>query len=102
VKRVTSAYSDPPQYQNAGRVPNSDAQSKREVAAKRSRILGVKELAEFFRCSREKIKRGLRDGKPPAFKFGKSWFVREADLEAYLQDAVQSSRHLRRDQEEQQ
>ena len=56
------------------------------------RVLGVDELAVFFGCSTEKIKRRARTGELPAFKFGKSWFVRERDLEAYIQRAVQSGR----------
>jgi excisionase family DNA binding protein len=61
------------------------------------RVLGVDELAEKFRCSTEKIKRMARRGELPAFKFGKSWYVREEDLEHHLTCAVDSYRHLRRD-----
>lgn len=51
-------------------------------------VLGVDELAKFFKCSTEKIKRLARRGELPAFKFGKTWFVREQDLEAYITRAA--------------
>lgn len=64
------------------------------------RVLGVDDLARIFSCSNEKIKRQCREGKLPAFKFGKSWHVREADLELHLSHALDSKRHLRRNREE--
>jgi excisionase family DNA binding protein len=54
-------------------------------------VFGVDELAEFFKCSTEKIRRLARKGELPAFKFGKSWFMRERDLEAYLDRVVGST-----------
>ncbi len=62
-------------------------------------VLDVHDLAEIFNCSAEKIKRMARKGELPAFKFGKSWFVRPHDLERFLANAVESNRHLRRIQE---
>jgi excisionase family DNA binding protein len=56
-----------------------------------SRILGVDELAVYFNCSTAKIKRRARAGELPAFKFGKSWFVREDDLELYIQQMLESN-----------
>lgn len=53
-----------------------------------TRVFGVDELAIFFGCSTEKIKRMARRGELPAFKFGKTWFVREQDLEVYMTQAV--------------
>jgi excisionase family DNA binding protein len=55
------------------------------------RVFGVDELAILFGCSREKIKRRARRGELPAFKFGKSWYVRERDLEMYMNQAVDSN-----------
>jgi excisionase family DNA binding protein len=55
------------------------------------KVYGVDELAVFFNCSTEKIKRRARAGELPAFKFGKSWFVRERDLAAYIQLAVEAN-----------
>ena len=63
------------------------------------RVLDVRDLAEIFKCSREKIKRMARRGNLPAFKFGKHWYVRQDDLEHFLANQVQSGSHLRRDQE---
>ena len=54
------------------------------------RILGVDELAAFFGCSREKIKRRARSGELPAFKFGKAWYMREQDLRAFIDRSVDS------------
>ena len=60
------------------------------------RIFGVDELAVFFGCSTAKIKRRARNRELPAFKFGKSWYVREQDLARYIERAVESN--LRFDQ----
>jgi excisionase family DNA binding protein len=54
------------------------------------RILGVDELAAFFGCSREKIKRRARSGELPAFKFGKTWYMREQDLRSFIDRSVDS------------
>ena len=62
-------------------------------------LLDVCGLAELFKCSTEKVKRMARRGELPAFKFGKSWYVRRVDLERYLGNRVESNRHLRRIQE---
>jgi excisionase family DNA binding protein len=70
--------------------------SSRSVSGK---VLDVGDLAEIFKCSREKIKRMARQGNLPAFKFGKHWYVRQDDLERFLANQVQSGCHLRRDQE---
>ena len=61
-----------------------------------SRVFGVDELAVFFGCSTEKIKRRARNRELPAFKFGKSWYVREQDLERYIEQAVESNLRLDR------
>ena len=69
------------------------AQDESDVLSRRSavtRLLGVDELAILFRCSTEKIKRLARAGKLPAFKFGKAWFVREQDLQRYIDRALAS------------
>ena len=61
-----------------------------------SRVLGIDELAIFFGCSTEKIKRQAQRGELPAFKFGKSWYVREQDLQAFIERAVETSADPRR------
>lgn len=62
-------------------------------------ILDIRDLADIFKCSREKIKRMARRGELPAFKFGKHWYARQEDLERFLANQVKSGSHLRRDQE---
>ena len=62
-------------------------------------VLSVGDVAEIFKCSREKIKRMARRGELPAFKFGKHWYLRKDDLERYLSGRVELSGHLRRIQE---
>jgi excisionase family DNA binding protein len=61
-----------------------------------NRVLGVDELAVLFGCSTEKIKRRARNRELPAFKFGKSWYVREQDLERYIEQAVELNLRLDR------
>jgi len=63
------------------------------------KILDVGDIAGLFGCSREKVKRMARSGELPAFKFGKTWYVFEDDLERFLSSRVESIRHLRRIQE---
>ena len=62
-------------------------------------VLDVRDVAEIFKCSREKIKRMARRGELPAFKFGKHWYLRKDDLERFLSGRVELSSHLRRIQE---
>jgi len=69
------------------------------IELKMDRIFDIEYIAEYFKCSLEKVKRMLRSGKLPGFKFGGRWYVREKDLEAMVDRAVQSNRHLRRVQE---
>jgi excisionase family DNA binding protein len=58
--------------------------------------LDVCDVAEIFKCSREKVNRMARRGELPAFKFGNRWYVFQDDLERFV---VQSRCHLRRIQE---
>jgi excisionase family DNA binding protein len=62
-------------------------------------VLDVGDVAEIFKCSREKIKRMARRGELPAFKFGKHWYLRKDDLERFLSGRVELNGHLRRIQE---
>ena len=62
-------------------------------------VLDVRDVAEIFKCSREKIKRMARRGELPAFKFGKHWYLRKKDLERFLSGRVELNGHLRRIQE---
>ena len=74
---------------------NRRATNAREPAPIATTVLGVDELANLFRCSTEKVKRLARSGKLPAFKVGKSWFVRERDLELYIDRVLASARPKR-------
>jgi excisionase family DNA binding protein len=62
-------------------------------------VLDMFDVAELFKCSREKVKRMARSGELPAFKFGKHWYIRRDDLERFLEERVELKRHLRRIQE---
>jgi excisionase family DNA binding protein len=59
-----------------------------------NRPLTVAEVAEFFRCDPETIKRQARRGKLPAFKFGKFWYFRLADIDRMISQAVKSPRAI--------
>lgn len=76
--------------------PLTKSEPHRRLSDERSmlstRVFGVDELALFFGCSTEKIKRMARSGELPAFKFGKTWFIREQDLEAYMTQAARPKR----------
>jgi len=48
-------------------------------------VLDMFDVAELFKCSREKVKRMARSGELPAFKFGKHWYIRRDDLERFLE-----------------
>jgi excisionase family DNA binding protein len=83
--------------------PELTAESEPVSAAKTAslgRILGVDEIAELFGKSRETVKRNLRSRKLHGFKFGKSWFVREADLQLDIHHALESGRRLCREEEQ--
>jgi excisionase family DNA binding protein len=62
-------------------------------------VLDMADVAELFKCSREKVKRMARSGELPAFKFGKGWYIRQDDLEHFLAGRVELKGHLRRIQE---
>ena len=80
--------------------PEGDANpEKGGIGAGSKNVLDIDDIAELFDCSREKVKRMARSGELPAFKFGKRWYVLRDDLEHFLSDKVESSRHLRRIQE---
>jgi excisionase family DNA binding protein len=87
---------DPISHSNGGLPAEQNHGQSCSVSGK---VLDVRDLAEIFKCSREKIKRMARRGNLPAFKFGKHWYVRQDDLEQFQANQVQSGSHLRRDQE---
>jgi excisionase family DNA binding protein len=50
------------------------------------RLLGRKEVAERLGLSPLTVGHMMREGKLPAFKMGRLWRVREADLDDYVRD----------------
>jgi excisionase family DNA binding protein len=85
-----------------GTDPKNAHQAENEterMAESITEVLDVGDVAEMFKCSREKIKRMARRGELPAFKFGKHWYLRKDDLERFLSGRVELSGHLRRIQE---
>jgi excisionase family DNA binding protein len=54
------------------------------------RPMTVADVAEFFGCNRETVKRRARSGALPAFKFGKSWYFRRSDIDRAIAVAVES------------
>jgi excisionase family DNA binding protein len=78
---------------------SSRVSDERRAVSAPTRVFGVDELAIFFGCSTEKIKRLARKRELPAFKFGKSWYVREQDLEIYINRAVASNLRSQKERE---
>jgi hypothetical protein len=54
------------------------------------KLFNVSEVANFFRCDPETVKRQARAGKLPGFKFGKSWFFRMRDIDDMIDGAIAS------------
>jgi excisionase family DNA binding protein len=52
----------------------------------RARLLTVAEVAELLRVSNMTVYRLLKAGELPSVRIGKSFRVREDDLDAYLAD----------------
>jgi hypothetical protein len=55
------------------------------------RLFDVSELAAYFRCDPETVKRQARCGKLPGSKFGKSWFFRLQDINGMIDTAIHSA-----------
>jgi excisionase family DNA binding protein len=51
-------------------------------------LLTVSELAAFFHCDKETVKRQARSGRLPGFKFGKTWLFRWCDINTMIDGAV--------------
>jgi excisionase family DNA binding protein len=96
---TSSSPADPKPNSNEPAFGLSVQQNHEPSCSVSGKVLDVRDLAEIFKCSREKIKRMARRGSLPAFKFGKHWYVRQDDLERFLANQVKSGCHLRRDQE---
>lgn len=57
-------------------------------------LLTVAEVAELFRVSSMTVYRLIRNGDLPAVRVGRSYRVREDDLQAYLQAQVVDPEHM--------
>jgi excisionase family DNA binding protein len=95
----TLASTDIARISDSSEIEFGEQQRESTLCVFSKEILDVHDLAEIFKCSREKIKRMARRRDLPAFKFGKHWYVRLEDLERFLANQVESGSHLRRDQE---
>jgi hypothetical protein len=51
-------------------------------------VLTVSEVAAFFRCDPETVKRQARTGRLPGFKFGKTWYFRPRDINKMIDSEV--------------
>ena len=55
------------------------------------RLFDVRELAAYFRCDPETVKRQARSGRLPGFKFGKSWYFRLQDIAGMIDTAIHAT-----------
>jgi len=55
-------------------------------------VLTVGDVAAFFQCDPETVKRQARSGKLPGFKFGKFWYFRQSDIERMIDTELASAR----------
>lgn len=62
--------------------------NQNEDLAVDSKPLTVGEVATFFRCDPETVKRQARSGKLPGFKFGKTWFFRMCGINNMINAAL--------------
>ncbi len=56
-------------------------------------VYGTKKLAQFFGVTERTVLGWCRKGKLPAFKIGKKWRVRAADLQKMISGKVHSRRN---------
>jgi hypothetical protein len=52
----------------------------------------VSDLAAFFHCDPETVKRRARGGRFPGFKFGKTWLFRGRDINAMIDGEIDATR----------
>jgi hypothetical protein len=65
--------------------------NQNEDLAINPRLFDVSELADYFRCDPETVKRQARSGKLPGFKFGKSWYFRLQDIAGMIDTAIHTA-----------
>lgn len=103
VVRLQNPFREHPPTRQIEPLPTGSDQQLRTPVSVSERIFSVAEIAKIFACSTEKVKRKLRGNDPDGlrgFKFGRVWFVPQSELERYIQNALNSSGHLRRNQED--
>jgi Helix-turn-helix domain len=66
------------------------------VVATNVGVLTVGEVAAFFRCDPETVKRQARRGRLPGFKFGKFWYFRQQDIDNMIDTELASAREEKR------
>ena len=54
-----------------------------------NRLWLTSEVAEILRLSAETIRRGIRDGRIKAQKFGRTWRISDSELERLVQQGLQ-------------
>jgi excisionase family DNA binding protein len=63
--------------------------------AKRETIYGVDELAKFLRVTKATVRDWCSHGRIPAFKIGKEWKIRVADLQKSINGKVTANQAKR-------
>ena len=58
----------------------------------KDKIYGSKELAAFFGVTEKTIWEWCKKGKLPAFKIGKEWKVRSADLQKTINQKISANK----------
>jgi len=58
----------------------------------KEKIYNSKELAAFFRVAEKTIWEWCKKGKLPAFKIGKEWKVRAADLQKTINQRISANK----------
>ena len=80
-----------PDESTVARNYEEESMKQDEYLAEEPRICDVRQLADYFRCDEETIKRRARSGKLPGFKFGKSWHFRWQDINRMIDAAIQAA-----------
>jgi len=57
------------------------------------RLMTIKELADYLRLSKVTVYKMTRQGKIPASKIGKQWRYNKSEIDSWLKQKSNSSRH---------
>lgn len=52
------------------------------------KLLNVNDICEIFGCAKKKAYKIMKDPEFPSFSIGKTLYVRESDLEDYLDNKI--------------